>query len=369
MFFNKNILNALLVLVIFGFLAWFFSDIVTYLVLSLVLSGVLKTPTNYLSQLQVNGVKIIPRGLAILISFAIFAAVIALFILLFIPLVSDQIAVISSIPYDDLFDRIIIPLQQLENLLIDNNIIDQPKGFIMLELKSSLFDIFGKLKFSTIINNIISTTSNFFVGLLAVLFITFFLLFEKGMIRRNLIALIPNKYFEVSISALYKIEHLLSNYLLGLLVQITSIFSMVSFGLIIGGVKYAVTIGVFAALANLIPFLGPVIGGIFGLIIGISTAPITEMEGSSYILLVIKIMSVFGVVQVTDNILLQPLIFSKSVKAHPLEIFLIVFVGATLGGIPGMVLAIPSYTIIRVSFIELRKGFREYRIFQSLKAG
>jgi predicted PurR-regulated permease PerM len=70
-------------------------------------------------------------------------------------------------------------------------------------------------------------------------------------------------------------------------------------------------------------------------------------------------------VQITDNIVLQPLIFSKSVKAHPLEIFVIIFAGASLAGVLGMIAAIPVYTIIRVVLIELYQGYKQYKIFQN----
>ena len=69
-------------------------------------------------------------------------------------------------------------------------------------------------------------------------------------------------------------------------------------------------------------------------------------------------------VQVTDNVLLQPLIFSKSVKAHPLEIFVIIFAGAKIAGIPGMIFAIPVYTIFRVSILEFFNGYKSYKIFK-----
>jgi predicted PurR-regulated permease PerM len=82
--------------------------------------------------------------------------------------------------------------------------------------------------------------------------------------------------------------------------------------------------------------------------------------------LLLKIVSVFGVVQLTDNIIIQPLIFSKSVKAHPLEIFLIVFVGASLTGGPvGMILAIPAYTLVKVSFSEFYNGYKKYQVFKN----
>ena len=96
---------------------------------------------------------------------------------------------------------------------------------------------------------------------------------------------------------------------------------------------------------------------------GISTGTdlVTQQD---YLLLIIEIASVFAIVQVTDNIVLQPLIFSKSVKAHPLEIFIIIFAGASLAGILGMIIAIPVYTVLRVSLGELYSGYRSYKIFR-----
>jgi len=127
-------------------------------------------------------------------------------------------------------------------------------------------------------------------------------------------------------------------------------------------VEYALTIALFAAVANLIPYAGPVLGAVFGIIVGISSGTFNTDTELNY--LMFKILSVFAVVQITDNILIQPLIFSKSVKAHPLEIFVVIFVGAKIGGVLGMIFAIPVYTIFRVSFIEFFKGYKSYRIFK-----
>jgi predicted PurR-regulated permease PerM len=88
------------------------------------------------------------------------------------------------------------------------------------------------------------------------------------------------------------------------------------------------------------------------------------LEGNGYLFLLGQLLLAFIVTQVIDNVILQPIIFSKSVKAHPLEIFISVFAGATIGGVLGMLAAIPAYTVIKVSFLEIRKGFREYKVFK-----
>ena len=105
-------------------------------------------------------------------------------------------------------------------------------------------------------------------------------------------------------------------------------------------------------------------GATFGILVGLSTGGVQIFESNQFIIMTIEIASVFALVQLTDNILLQPLIFSKSVKAHPLEIFIIIFAGATLAGIVVMIAAIPVYTIIRVFVMEIYRGYKSYYIFK-----
>lgn len=156
---------------------------------------------------------------------------------------------------------------------------------------------------------------------------------------------------------------LLASYLIGLLLQVFLLFCLASMGLSILGIKYALTIAIFAAIANIIPYAGPIIGAVFGLIVGMSTIGF-QGTGQEVFVLSVKIISVFALVQVTDNLVLQPLIFSKSVKAHPLEIFIAIFAGATLGGILGMVVAIPVYIILRTVMSEVYSGYKQYQVFK-----
>ena len=344
-------------------LAWYFSNIFLYLIISIVLTTLLRPLVNLIARFQIMGRKI-PRALAIMVSFFFMIVLLSSFVLLFVPLITDQIQVISSLEFDNVYNYVSQPIGSLEEFLIENQLVDQETGFLVDNLRSLSFNKINEINFTQVINGLLSVTGNFFVGLLAVSFITFFLLYESGILRRTIISIIPNQYFEVFIGAMFKTEKLLSNYLLGLLFQMLSIFSMVAVGLSVFGVKYALTIAVFAAFANLIPYLGPVLGASFGLIVSLSTSGNIGLDQSTIILL-IEILAVFSIVQVTDNVFLQPLIFSKSVKAHPLEIFIIIFAGAAIGAISGMVAAIPVYTILRVTSKEVYAGFKEYRVFQN----
>ncbi len=363
MLLTRQVINSLLITLLVGVSLWYFSSIVIYLVISVILAAILSSPTNYINRTGLFGYHI-PRFVAILISFGTLASIIALFVLLFVPLVSEQIQLLRGIDYEALLDKIFIPVTKFEHWLMTHGFADKSEGFIMEEVKRYTLsnDLIAKLKIADIVNNILAATSSFFVGLLAVLFITFFLLYEKGVIRQKLIAFIPNKYFEVAISAIHKVETLLANYLFGLMLQTFSIFTIVSIGLLVADIKYAMTIGIFAALVHLIPYVGATAGTVFGLVVGLSTIP--PDSAHDYFAVFIKITTVFMMAILTDNFLLQPLIFSRSVKAHPLEIFIVVFVGAALAGALGMVLAIPVYTIFRVSAIEFRTGYKQYQVFK-----
>lgn len=350
--------------VLFVILGAIFTDIYIYIIISIIIAAVLRPINKYFNRNKFFGIKM-PKSLSAFMAFAVLGLLILLFSMIFTPLITKQIQVLSSIDYSSLIDKLAIPVTKVETFLIANNIIIRDVGFLDKEISNAIVSMVRELNFSTIFNSIITYTGNIFVGLLAVSFITFFLLVDFGLFRKKIISIIPNKYFEVSISALTKIEHLLSNYLVGLIIQMTTIFSMVAIGLSIFSIEYAMTIALFAAIANLIPYLGPLLGASFAIIITLVQAGPELETVNSMLMLLLKIGGVFAVVQITDNVLIQPLIFSKSVKAHPLEIFVIIFAAATLAGVVGMILAIPVYTILRVSVNELSSGYKQYRIFKT----
>ncbi|SEJ48823.1 Predicted PurR-regulated permease PerM [Cyclobacterium xiamenense] len=357
----RVILTATVFTALIFLLGWYFSDISLYFVFSLVLAAALRPLTNKINNLYVMG-QHIPRALSIVLSFGAVLSVVFFLVLLFIPLFRSQVALLQDLDINYLYDQIQRPIDNLEGILIQLNLINNEPGYLIGLVKENLINSFNEVNIQGFINQVISTTSSFFISILAVGFITFFLLLENGLLRRNLLNFIPNKYFELSVATFHKVERLLSNYLLGLLIQMSVIFSIASIGLTLANVDYAMTIAVFAAVANLIPYAGPLLGTIFGVLVGLSTGDFNAANEVYFFLF--KVLAVFSVVQLSDNVILQPFIFSKSVKAHPLEIFVIIFAGAKIAGVLGMIFAIPVYTIFRVSIQEFYKGYKEYRIFK-----
>jgi predicted PurR-regulated permease PerM len=352
-----------LILFFITFLAfgWYFSSISLYLVVSLILAALLRPLTNRINEVHIMG-QHIPRGIAILASYGVVVSIVFLLGLLFFPLINRQVILLSELDLDSIYLQLEVPLEKLERFLMKYQLIENKKGILLEELRLSVQEVLKKFDIGGFISDAIAVTSSVFIGTMAIAFITFFLLLENGLLRRNLLNLIPNAYFELSVATFTKVEKLLSNYLFGLLLQVLAIFLLAASGLTLAGVEYALTIALFAAIANLIPYAGPILGTAFGIVVGVSTGDFSV--DSDYSFFLFKIISVFAVVQITDNVLLQPLIFSKSVKAHPLEIFVIIFVGAKIAGILGMIFAIPVYTIFRVSVMEFYSGYKSYRIFK-----
>jgi len=217
----------------------------------------------------------------------------------------------------------------------------------------------------TFFSGLIAAAGNIVLSLFSIIFITFFFLKEQGLFVNFLVALAPDGYDNQIRRAIQEISRMLTRYFGGIIIQITVITLFVSILLGLLGIKNALFIGFFAALINVIPYVGPIIGATFGVIITISSNLDVEFY-SEMVPMLLTVVAVFGGMQMLDNFILQPYIFSNSVMAHPLEIFIIILMGAQLGGIGGMILAIPVYTVLRV----IGKVFlNKFRLVQKITEG
>ena len=220
----------------------------------------------------------------------------------------------------------------------------------------------GFKEIPNILNNFVSAFGSFTIGLFSVLFISFFLMKDKAILHKALHAIVPDgseKRFDKSFS---KIKDLLSRYFIGLVFQISILFIIYTIVLLIVGVENAVVIAFLVALLNLIPYIGPMIG--LFLILFLTMTNNIGLDFKTEILpTTLWVFLGYLFAQLIDNFVSQPVIFSKSVKSHPLEIFLIIITGGLLLGITGMVLAVPSYTAIKVI---LKEFLADNKIVQSL---
>jgi predicted PurR-regulated permease PerM len=212
------------------------------------------------------------------------------------------------------------------------------------------------------LNSLVGTLSNLGIGLFSILFISFFFLKDSKMFEKILLTLVPDKREAGLVKSLETIKGLLSRYFVGLLAQIFVLFAIYTIVLLLIGIENAVVIAFLCALFNIIPYIGPVIGGAIMVLLTMTSNLGADFTGVilpdvGWVLLGIAI----G--QLVDNFFSQPVIFSSSVKSHPLEIFLVIIIAGLLFGVFGMIVAIPGYTALKVI---LKEFFAENKIVKSL---
>jgi predicted PurR-regulated permease PerM len=249
--------------------------------------------------------------------------------------------------------------------IADSSAIVMPFDSPMERIQKQIFSYFNPSTFlRSTFSTFISIVGNLFVLITSVLFIAFFFLQEEGMFAKVVKAPFPEKQGDKIDRALYMIKKMLVRYFEGILAQISILTLFLWLLLTVVGVPNALLIAFFGAVVNVIPYIGPFIGMAFGLIVTICSSLDFDFYVQTVPLLV-KVIVIFFSMQALDNLLLQPFIFSKSVKAHPVEIFVVIVVGSKMAGMVGMVVAIPFYTALRViASIFLS----EFKIVQQLTA-
>jgi len=265
---------------------------------------------------------------------------------IFIPLIIEQANNLSNVQYEAIFSTLEEPLARLKLKLAEWGFVGD-ESVTFSDFSSTFSEYFKPAMMGNFFSSIFGIATNFLIGMFSIVFITFFFLREANLFNNGILALVPNEYEEITLNVIADITTMLRKYFGGILLQILIITTLVSLALSILGVKNALLIGFFAALINVIPYVGPLIGAIFAAFIVVSS----NLNSDFYEVLMpllIKVACVFAGMQMIDNFILQPFIYSKSVQAHPLEIFILILVAAKIGGILGMILAIPTYTVFRV---------------------
>ncbi len=184
-------------------------------------------------------------------------------------------------------------------------------------------------------------------------FFSFFLLKDGPSIRKGLINAVPNRYFELTLSILHKMDLQLGGYLRGQFIAALVVAVLATIVLYLFDVPYYLLIGVIAGLANMIPYLGPIAGALLAIIVSMLTqGTIGHAAG---------LLVAFVVIQQIDNLVIQPLVLSRNVALSPLMILLSVLVGGTLFGFVGLLLAVPATAILKVTIYETVTTLRRYR--------
>ena len=347
-------------------MVWFFRNIVVYILVSGVLSIIGRPLVDLLCRVRIRRWKF-PRALAALITLLIIWGFITLFFIIFVPLVTKQVNYFSTIESEKIVQLIQGPLEKIENVIKSIN-----KD---LSGELSLWDYFNR-KVSEVLNinmvqnfmgSILGTLGNIIIAIFSISFITFFFLKDQHLFFESILMWVPDKYTDNVTRALNSIKSLLTRYFIGVVIQCTCIMILIDIGMTIAGIDFqqALVMGLILGILNVIPYVGPWLGLFIAIIMGVASH-INQDMSTVVVPLILYMILVEIIVHLIDNVVFQPIIFSNSVKAHPLEIFIVVLAAGFAAGVPGMILGIPTYTVLRVF---AREFFYNFKPVQKITSG
>lgn len=261
---------------------------------------------------------------------------------MFVPLIKSQGENLALLNYTELERNFNHLIEEINTYLSIHNI------DLFKAVQDS--DMLSKLNINAIpdmLNSVLGMLGSFSIGLFSILFISFFFLKDSKLLEDGVLVFIPAQKEGRMKKSFEKIKNLLSRYFIGLVFQILILFIIYTSILLIFGIKNAIVIAFLCALLNLIPYVGPLIGGVIMFVLSMSSNLGYDFQ-SVILPKTTYVMIGYAIAQLVDNFVSQPLIFSNSVKSHPLEIFLIIVIGGLLFGVTGMIVAVPIYTAIKV---------------------
>ncbi len=339
--FKKNSVRVFLLLAFLFLILWFLSllgGVFVILIFSFLLTFLL---SPVIEMLEMRGLN---RPLGILIVYVLIGIVIYGLLRTLLPPLIDQVASLEKAIRSPGFGKQIGAVQaelQAKVPFINFGDISDRISQALVQLASRWLEI-------------VTSAGSALMILVIGPFIAFFLLKDGDRFVRTFVSIVPNKYFEMTLNVLHKIGVQLGRYIRAWLTEAAIVGALSVIGLAVMGVKYAVIIGVVAGIANLIPYLGPVVGAVPAMVVSV------VQTGNLSMLLPIVIL--FVSIRLIDDIVVVPAVYSRGASMHPLTVVLLILVAAELKGVLGMVLAMPLYTVFRVVARETYWGLESYGI-------
>lgn len=355
-------------------LCWYFRSVLIYIILAAVVSLLGRPIMKLLRKITIKG-KHAPDWLLAIITLLLILSIFLGIITQVIPVVAGIIQSVSNNLQTASFNASEIArwADRLNVWLIDRFPSLGRDFKIQESLITWLRDAFDISSISSVVGSVASALGSFGIGLFAVMFIGFFFIKDDKLFGRIVGSVVPDKVEEEAISAIGDIETLLTRYFGGLLIEILGVATLNFLGLwLIARLGFYPAIGIafMTGLLNVIPYVGPWIGAGIGTVLGL----VLKYSGAAALgvypnfwVVALTLLAVFAFTQMVDNFVFQPFIYSKSIKSTPLEIFIVLLMAGHVGGIVGMLVAIPAYTVIRVVAARFFTGFKPIK--RLLEAG
>lgn len=341
-----------------GFMVWYFHTIVFYILLAAVFSLMGKPIVGLVQRINIRGWRP-AKWMAALCSLVVMGAMLVFLVSMLFPVIYDKVEFISNYSVDDLNAMLSEPIAHFERWV--RGYAPNADFSVKQVIENQLAPVLQNGYIQSAIGSVTTFVIDLFVAVFSITFITFFFLKEERLFNEGVVLLFPKRYEDNIRRAISSVTTLLIRYFIGICIESFIKLICVALPLYFMGFEFstAMLIGLVTAVLNVIPYVGPLIGGVIAFVI----AALTPVPGVPLVMMVFQIAVVLSIFQLLDNVVLQPYIYSSSVKAHPLEIFIVILMAGYIAGIMGMLFAIPAYTVLRVFAKEF---FNNFRVVQKL---
>lgn len=356
---SKNIIVGVFAVIVL-YLMWYFSSLVIYTLIAAVISIIGKPIVKFLDGIKLRRFKL-PHVMNTIIAMLVIIGSIIFLAAMFVPLIMEQAKVISAIDVDAISLDMRQRFHGLQDILHQYGVLKYYENLDTV-LISKAKELVSFSSFADILGSVVNIASNFFIGVFSVIFISFFFIKDETLFSDIILMMVPQQYDDKTAVILRDARRLLARYFSGVCLQLLIMMTLEVTGLSLFSVPNALLIGTFGGMMNIIPYIGPLIGASAGVLIGISSL-VAVGNYNDMVPVAVTILSVFTLANLIDNFVIQPFVFSNRVKAHPLEIFFVVLMAGSVAGVPGMILAIPTYTVLRVI---AREFFDKFSVIHNL---
>lgn len=346
---------------------WYFRSVLLYIVLAAVLSLLSKPVMKFLSSIRIKG-RQLPQWLAAVLSLCLIMLV---FLFIFVQVIPIVVSIVQKITVNLSASDYSLPVAAFTSFVDGTNawLISHlpqlgPDFRVENSIGKFISSVFDLNSIPGLIESVASVFVSVGVAIFSVVFISFFFTKDPMLFRKIVGSMVPDSIESKVIDAIGDIEHLLSRYFVGLLIEVLGVALLNFLGLWAFariGFNAAVSIAFITGIMNIIPYVGPLVGTVLGTILATVlkfSAVGVEVHFWAFIAL---LLAIFIVTQLVDNFLFQPLIYSTSIKASPLEIFIVLLIAGNLAGVFGMLVAIPAYTVARVIAVHFFSNVKAIR--------
>ncbi|MBI3394844.1 MAG: AI-2E family transporter [Spirochaetia bacterium] len=332
----------ILVIAVTAFIFYGVTNMIVPIVVALLLTAVLNPAIDLLEAYN------LPRGVAVLIVLAVVVAFGYVLFGVIAPMIVGELQSLAS-QGDVIIKRSFEIIHSLQTFLRARLPAYVPLDKLDPQYITDLLSENGK----KMALDAVQTVPGMLIYFLITPIITLILLLQGDDIYRNLLAAVPNRYFQMVMLILHKINSRITSYLKGLTIEWFIFVCIMSTGFSIIGLPYAVLIGLVSGTMNIVPYVGPVAG-----LVPAVAASLLDPTGS----LLIPMLAVYGLALLVDTVFTQPVILAKSVQLHPLVAILALLTFQKLLGIMGMVIAIPVAGVVVVTIEVMYRSLKAFRV-------